>query len=211
MSIDFYFNNRVINKSVLIDGRKTVHRFSFKKEPILVRLDPDEILLLTLSQAKSVEGLLVQLKRDNVIGRHDAASSLSQHLSYPSVKKMLKKSALSDKSWFVRQVSIESISTELSGKELIWAYERENHSQPRKTIISLISKFYPNIAIELIRKNLLKDKSYIVQAEMINQLGLIGDKSDIIIIKEMMLQKSPRKIIQKAGESSMSSLKGLNN
>ena len=211
MSIDFYFNNRVINKSVLIDGRKTVHRFSFKKEPILVRLDPDEILLLTLSQAKSVEGLLVQLKRDNVIGRHDAASSLSQHLSYPSVKKMLKKSALSDKSWFVRQVSIESISTELSGKELIWAYEREKHSQPRKTIISLISKFYPNIAIELIRKNLLKDKSYIVQAEMINQLGLIGDKSDIIIIKEMMLQKSPRKIIQKAGESSMSSLKGLNN
>ena len=166
------------------------------------------MLLLTLNQRKTVDGLLVQLKRDNVIGRYEAASLLSKNLSYPSVKKMLKRAALSDKSWFVRNASIKSVSTELSGEEWKWAYEREKHSQPRKTIILLMSKLYPNIAIELIRKNILKDKSYIVQAEMINQLGLIGDKSDILIIEKMAAQRSPRKIIQKAAKTSISSLKG---
>ena len=208
MSIDFYFNNRVVNKSILIDGRNTVHRFNFKKEPVLVRLDPEEVLLLTLNQQKTVDGLLVQLKRDNVIGRYDAASVLSGYLSYPSVKKMLKRSAFNDKSWFVRQASINSISAELSGKELKRAYEREKHSQPRKSIISSISKLYPNIAIELIRENLLKDKSYIVQAEMINQLGIIGEQSDILTIEKMAAQRSPRKIIQKAAKRSISKLKG---
>ena len=58
---------------------------------MLVRLDPEEVLLLTLNQQKTVDGLLVQLKRDNVIGRYDAASELSGFLSYPSVKKILKR------------------------------------------------------------------------------------------------------------------------
>ena len=208
MSIDFYFKNRIVNKSILINGRKTLSQFSFKEEPLLIRLDPDEVLLLTLNQSKTVDGLLVQLKRDNVIGRHDAASLLSEHLSYPEVKKMLKRSALYDKSWFVRRSSLQSISSELIGKEWESAYKREKHSQPRKTIISLMSKLYPNIALELIRENLHKDKSYIVQAEMINQLGLIGDESDILIIEKMLPKRSPRKIIQKAAKTSISNLKG---
>ena len=82
------------------------------------------------------------------------------------------------------------------------------HSQPRRSIISSISKLYPNIAIELIRENLLKDKSYIVQAEMINQLGIIGEQSDILTIEKMAAQRSPRKIIQKAAKRSISKLKG---
>ena len=143
-----------------------------------------------------------------MIGRHDAASLLLEHLSYPEVKKMLKRSALYDKSWFVRRSSLQSISSELIGKEWKFAYKREKHSQPRKTIISLMSELYPNIALELIRENLHKDKSYIVQAEMINQLGLIGDESDILIIEKMLPQRSPRKIIQKAAKTSIANLKG---
>ena len=208
MSIDFYFKNRIINKTILIEGKNTVHRFNFKQEPTLVRLDPDDVLLLTVNQPKTVDGLLVQLKRDNVIGRHDAAILLSNHLDFPKVENTLKRSALYDKSWFVRQSSLQSISTKLSGKDWKLAYEREKHSQPRKTIISLMSKFYPKRALRLIRENLKDDNSYIVQAEMIRQLGLIGDRSDIEIIEKLLPQRSPRKIIQNAARSSISNLKG---
>ena len=62
--------------------------------------------------------------------------------------------------------------------------------------------------IEKIRENLKDDNSYIVQAEMIRQLGLIGDRSYIEIIEKLLPQRSPRKIIQNAARSSISNLKG---
>ena len=43
---------------------------------------------------------------------------------------------------------------------------------------------------------------------MINQLGIIGEQSDILTIEKMAAQRSPRKIIQKAAKRSISKLKG---
>ncbi|MDP6500835.1 MAG: M1 family metallopeptidase [Candidatus Marinimicrobia bacterium] len=207
IEIDIYFSNRVDRKSILVDDRNTIHRFKTKVEPVLVRIDPDDHLLIELNQSKTKEGLLVQLKKDNVIGRREAAMALIVHLSDDKVVKALKRSAFHDKAWFVRQGAFSILKKHLSKKEWIRAYKRESHSQPRKTIITQFSKAYPKSAAELIRNNLDQDDSYIVQAEMIQQLGHIGNDKDIHLVKSYIPPWSPRKIVRRAANNAITVLK----
>ena len=69
-----------------------------------------------------------------------------------------------------------------------------------------MSKYHPQDAIKLIRKYLDKDDSYIVQAEMIKQLGNHGDASDIDRIKRYVEPWSPRKIMRIAANKSLTQL-----
>ena len=71
-----------------------------------------------------------------------------------------------------------------------------------------MSKYYPGDALKLIRKYLDTDDSYIVQAEMIRQLGSVGDQSDIEKIEFYKNQRSPRKILRNASVKALTTLKG---
>ena len=122
--------------------------------------------------------------------------------------KSLKRSAFYDDSWFVRQASLESLSGQLSEKEWKNSYKREKHSQPRKTIIYMMSKDHPDIAANFIRKHLDGDNSYVVQAEMIRQLGSVGNQSDISYLESFIPVWSPRKITRLAAEKAILELKG---
>tara|TARA_B100001175_G_scaffold228034_1_gene194653 strand:- start:97 stop:642 length:546 start_codon:yes stop_codon:yes gene_type:complete len=178
-----------------------------KKEPLFVRFDPDNDLLIEVDQELSLNALLSKVKRDNVIGRMEAATELSKFLDDPKTVRSLKRIAVHDRSWFVRNAALKSIGSEMSSKEFLIAYIREKHSQPRRTIISKMSTFHSEDALKLIRKYLNRDDSYIVQAEMIKQLGNIGEKSDISKIETLKKEWSPRKIIQKSAAKSLLKLK----
>ncbi len=207
MDIDLYFNNRVERKSIWVEGRQTVHRFHTKYEPILVRVDPDNHLLIEVNQEKTKAGLLLQLKKDNVIGRRDAALALSPHHPDAKVVKALKRSAFHDQSWFVREAALSQLKDHLSEAEWMRAYKRENHSQPRRTIISQWTKAYPRSAAEMIRNQLADDDSYIVQAEMIRQMARIGEASDIPMLEMYIAPWSPRKIVRNAAIKSVATMK----
>ncbi len=71
-----------------------------------------------------------------------------------------------------------------------------------------MSKHHPEEAVKLIRKYIDTDNSYIVQAEMLQQLGNIGEKSDIEMIEFYKNQWSPRKILRNASVKSLAKLKG---
>ena len=88
------------------------------------------------------------------------------------------------------------------------AYDREKHSQPRKTIITQMSTNYPQESAEFIRRKIASDNSYVVQAEMIKQLGRVGGSSDISLIKKLSKEWSPRHIIRKASKIAIPMLKG---
>ena len=207
IDIDIYHNNKIERKSTVIKKRNTVYQFKSKNKPSLIRIDPDNHLLIEISQKKSKEELLIQLKKDNVIGRYDAALSLKEFCSSINVINELKYSAFNDESWFVRKASLSILNTSVSKEEWIEAYNREKHSQPRRTIITQFSQLFPESAAELIRQTLSKDNSYVVQAEMITQLGKIGNSKDIPMIKEYIKPWSPRKIVRIAANNSIKSLK----
>ena len=65
IDIDIHYGNRVERKSIWVDGRQTVHRFKTKFVPKMVRIDPDDHLLIEVEQVKSKKGLLLQIKKDN--------------------------------------------------------------------------------------------------------------------------------------------------
>ena len=51
------------------------------------------------------------------------------------------------------------------------------------------------------------DNSYVVQAEMIKQLGIVGDVSDIDLIENYTKKWSPRKIVNNAAYKAIALLK----
>jgi len=206
--VAFYFKNEVIVEDVLIDRKRSIHRFEMNKEPLFVRFDPENDLLIEVNQKLSLNALINKVKRDNVIGRMEAATELSAYIGDPKTVRTLKRIAVHDKSWFVRNAALKSIGSEMSSKDFLIAYIREKHSQPRKTIISKMSNYHANDALKMIRKYIDRDDSYVVQAEMIKQLGNIGDKSDIKKIKSHRDQWSPRKIIRNSAEKTLSKLQG---
>ena len=206
--VAFYYKNEILVEEILIDRKRSIHRFEMKKEPLFVRFDPDNDLLIEVNQKLPLDALMDKVKRDNVIGRMEAASELSAFLDEPKAVRSLKRIAVHDRSWFVRNSALKSVGSEMSSKDFLIAYIREKHSQPRKTIISKMSTHHPIEALKLIRKYLDRDDSYIVQAEMINQLGNIGDKSDISKIQYHRDQWSPRKIVRNSADKSLLKLKG---
>ena len=206
--VAFYYKNEVIVEDVLIDRKRSIHRFEMNKEPLFVRFDPENDLLIEVNQKLSLNALINKVKRDNVIGRMEAATDLSAYIDDPKTVRTLKRIAVHDKSWFVRNAALKSIGSEMSSKDFLIAYIREKHSQPRKTIISKMSNYHANDALKMIRKYIDRDDSYVVQAEMIKQLGNIGDKSDIKKIKSHRDQWSPRKIIRNSAEKTLSKLQG---
>ena len=137
----------------------------------------------------------------------EAANDLAQYVRNPQVMKRLKRSGIYDKSWFVRQASLSSLSNVLTFKEWLVAYQGEKDSQPRKTIITQISNEYPEKAADFLRQNLDSDNSYVVQAEMIKQLGIVGDISDIDLIEGYTKIWSPRKIVNRSAKEAVSLLK----
>ena len=206
--VAFYYKNEITTKEILIDRKRSIHRFEMKKEPIFVRFDPDNDLLIEVNQKLSLGALLNKVKRDNVIGRMEAASELSMFLDSPKAIRSLKRIAVHDRSWFVRNAALKSVGSEMSSKDFLIAYIRERHSQPRRTIIAQMSAHHSVDALKLIRKYIDRDNSYIVQAEMVKQLGDIGDKSDIGKIEFHRKQWSPRKIVRIAADKSLAKLKG---
>ena len=204
----FYYKNRIDRKKIFIDDRKNLYKFKLKYKPIFVRLDPNNDLLIEVDQEISRDALLIQLKRDNVIGRMEAANNLSDHLQDSQVLKQLKRTAYYDKSWFVRQACLKVISSEVTFKEWKVAYDREKHTQPRKTIITGMATHYPGEAAEFIRNIISNDNSYVVQAEMVKQLGIAGNQSDISLIKKYAQKWSPRHILDRAAERAISLLQG---
>ena len=206
--VAFYYRNEVVKEEIIIDRRRSIHRYPMKKEPLFVRFDPDNDLLLEIEQAHSYNGLLSQLKRDNVIGRMEAAKALKKYLDDPKTIRALQRSALHDRSWFVRKAALQSVAKEMSSKDFLMAFIREKHSQPRRAIVTGMSKHHPEEAVKLIRKYIDTDNSYIVQAEMLHQLGSIGEKSDIEMVEFYKNQWSPRKILRNASVKTLAKLKG---
>ena len=163
--------------------------------------------LIEVEQVKSKKGLLLQLKKDNVIGRRNAVLALTPYHADVKVIKALKRSAFHEDAWFVRKAAFSVLTDYLNSKEWIRAYNREVHSQPRRTIVTQFSKAFPDGAAKLIRESIKSDDSYIVQAEMIRQLGGIGHPSDILLIQSYVQPWSPRKIVRNAANQAVTSLK----
>ncbi len=201
--IALFYKNEVVEKELIIDRKRSIFRFETKKEPLFVRFDPSDDLLVEVEQNHSFEGLLNKLKRDSVIGRMEAARLLKKYIDEPSTVRSLKRVAVHDRSWFVRKAAIQSVSSELTAKDFLIAFIREKHSQPRRSLVAEMSKYHPSDAVQLIRKYLDKDDSYIVQAEMIRQLGSYGDSSDIKRIEPYVKPWSPRKIMRNAANKSL--------
>ena len=180
---------------------------------------------------------MLQLKRENVIGRMEAANDLAEYVRNPQVMKRLKRIGIYDKSWFVRQASLSSLSNVLTFKEWLVAYQGEKDSQPRKTIITQISNEYPEKAADFLRQiygllgpngagkstfiNILgglvkKDTGQIIiggfdidkySKKTRQKIGIVGDISDIDLIEHYTKRWSPRKIVNRSAKEAVSLLK----
>jgi aminopeptidase N len=92
--------------------REREESFEFPSEtrPLLVRFDPDNVLLKEITFSKQRDELLYQLSHDDVIGRMTAAADLATLKGDPAAVAGLAASAQRDAFWAVRRAAIEALA-----------------------------------------------------------------------------------------------------
>ena len=86
-----------------IREREQTLEFTSGSRPLLVRFDPENLLLKEVAFPRQRDELLHQLSHDGVIGRMSAAAELESHKDDPVAVAGLAASAQRDAFWAVRR------------------------------------------------------------------------------------------------------------
>ncbi len=100
-SVQIYTGNTIRREYITLNGKTSVFKFNMDKKPDFVDLDPDRILLATISDNKNQEMLYQQFVLSSGFqAKYDAFDKLT-NTSYPNIEKLIA-TALNDPYWRFR-------------------------------------------------------------------------------------------------------------
>jgi len=205
VNIGIYTDNGKIIKRVWLKEKTEVLNFTLDAEPLMVRFDEGNYLLKEWSYKKSLEELLFQVMKDDMIGRLWATGQLSEYSGNPKTVESWKKIATEDEFWAVRAAAIEQISKFYVAEniDLIKNAAREKSSKVRAVAIKALGELKDPSLKNFFRQTFKTDNSYAVKSETLIAIGKCGNKSDISFLKEAVLQKSYRDVVSNAAKKAI--------
>lgn len=189
-------------ETVWMESSDQTFRFTVREEPLMVRFDPDHVLLKEWTFEKSSKELLFQAQNDQVLGRLWAVEELGQYIEQASVRQFLQDCLVKDTSWAVRRAALQSLTqgTNVNLAELGEQALEDTHSQVRVAAVELLAALEePDRAEDFIRIY-EQDDSYLVQAAAIRGLGRLALSRYRSFFKEVLTEKSPRDVLKRAAE-----------
>lgn len=178
--------------------------FACDNKPLLVRFDPDHVLLKEWTFKKSKEELLFQAEEDEVIGRLWAVQQLSAHLDDPKVTDLLKNCVQEDPFWAVRREALQTLAKAKQEISTILKNSiQDKHSRVRASAVSLLGDLRWEQWHSLFRKVYETDDSYVVQAEAVWALGKLKKGKDKTFFEKVSKEKSPRNILRNAANRAL--------
>ncbi|MBN1940147.1 MAG: M1 family metallopeptidase [Candidatus Aminicenantes bacterium] len=195
-------------REVWVDEREELFEFPLEEKPLLVRFDPDNVLLKEISFPKEIDELVYQLGHDDVIGRMDAAAALAAFKDDPRAAAALVSSLQTDPFWAVRKSSLES-AAKLGLKNAPALYKktcRDADSRVRAAAIAALGDLKDRALLEFYKDLFLKDPSYRVQTEALTAVGKTGDSSAVPFLKEASAVPSYRHMVRRAAEAALKQL-----
>lgn len=200
VNFGFTFPDKKIIKEVWLKNKAETFEFEFDSEPMMVRFDEGNYLLMEVTFRKSLPELLYQSEHDDMIGRLTAVNELRSFSSDKSTYAIWTKLATSDSFWAVRLAALENIGKYHGEKStgIFITCLNDSSSKVRVSAIRNLGDLKDPKYIKLFEKTFKSENSYAVQAESLRSIGKSGGRQQLAFLKEAEAGKSYRNIISKA-------------
>lgn len=190
-----------------INDEDEFFEFRTASRPLLVRFDEGNILLKEMNFPRSREELLFQLRKDDVIGRMEAAAELVRFGKERSPQEALKAAAGNDPFWAVRESAVQALGR--VGDPVLTSFLKQRcaDSSPRVRTAALfaLGEFRQPGLAAFFKEHFRQERSYVAQAEALQALGKTGDRSAESFLKEAEKVPSFRNIVRNAAREALKS------
>ncbi|MBK7873371.1 MAG: HEAT repeat domain-containing protein [Saprospiraceae bacterium] len=196
-------------KEVWLREQQQTFTFGVASKPLMVRFDPEYVLLKEWTFQKSKAELLFQAKNDNTLGRLWAMQELAAHLDDVDVLNFLKSQAKSDTFWAVRREALQTLAQAKSFAltPTLQAALQDEYSRVRALATTLLGDSKQANLHDLYKKLYETDPSYLVQAEAIRALGKLKRPAEQAFFEKVSKEKSPRNLLRNAANWALEQLK----
>ena len=163
LTIDLIEEGKLRREKIFIDGKETSFVFQYTKEPEVILINADGVLLADIDEAKTTQQYIAQLKHARSYGlKKEAIDALAERQDDKKAFNAIA-NALSDASYKIRILAIAKLN--------------------------LGNKFSKRAVIQKLQKIALQDKKTLVRAAAVEVLGKLIDPTYLPIFKESL--KSP--------------------
>jgi aminopeptidase N len=190
---------------VWVREREETIEFPSEARPLLVRFDPENVLLKELVFPKQRDELLYQLSHDDVIGRMNAAAELSMLKDDPIAVGALAASAQGDSFWAVRRGAVEALAKAAgaSSAAVIRKAALDPHPSVRASALVALGDLKDRTLMEFFKERFAKDASDAVRAESLRAIGKLGDRAAVPFLEQCSAVPSYRNLIATAAKQAI--------
>lgn len=196
--------------TVWIREREERFEFPAAAAPLLVRFDPDNVLLKEISFPKPVEELVYQLQRDDAIGRMTAAGELAAFANDSRAFDALAAGAGGDGFWAVRRAAVDAIGT-FTGERAEAVLTRaatDAHAAVRAAAVAALGGMKAPRLTAFFQSCFERDRSDLVRTEAVRALGKTGNAAAIPFVERATAEPSHRDMVARAANEALSALRG---
>ncbi|UKJ07555.1 M1 family metallopeptidase [Solitalea lacus] len=176
IDVDFYFEDKVERKRIIINQASQKFTFKFDKKPDVVNFDAEKMLLGMKRETKNNQDWVNQFNKASLfMDKIDALSYLEYNSTSPETQEVFKK-ALTDKAWGVRIFALQALaSLPVTSLETFYplvlnAAKNDEKSYVRATALGVLNQLYKTKNNKVIYHEMLKDKSPLVEETAKNLL-----------------------------------------
>ncbi len=210
IKFEFTTKNGVETFEELVEQKEQLFKYKIASEPLLLRIDPDNVVLKKLDATKPRSMWLYQLEFDpNIIGRITAATEISKYGTKKDAE-ILGNAMLKEKFWGV-QAEIATLLGQIRNQASL-DYLLKGLSLPhpltRQAVLSALAEFRDPKIIKDVRVMLDDKKSYFVPAEACSTLGKLKDPSAEPILNNALQRESWLDVIRGGAINGLAHLRG---
>jgi aminopeptidase N len=194
-----------MTSQVWVREREETFEFPSEARPLLVRFDPENVLLKELAFPKQRDELLYQLSHDDVIGRMGAAAELAMLKDDPIAAAGLAAGAQSDPFWAVRRDAIAALARAAgaSSAAIIKKAALDPHPSVRAAALVALGDLKDRGLLAFFQERFAKDASDGVRAESLRAIGKLGDRAAVPFLEQCAAVPSYRNLIATAAKQAI--------
>lgn len=210
VSVKLVTPGRTDIRTIWVEKREQTFDLPLEEKPLLVRIDPDNVLLKEIRFPKGLDELLFQLRNDDVIGRMDAAAALTAFKDDPRTEPALAASIKSDPFWAVRKSAVEALAR-LAPRGRVPVLKRavrDADPRVRAAALAALGDLRDRALLGFFEERFDTDPSDRVRAEALTAIGKAGDPSAVPFLRRAAAVPSYRHMVRGAAEAAIKRLEG---
>jgi len=192
--VRFVIDDEAIDREIVVDSAEHDFYFALRKEPAVVRFDPEYGLLAKIKFEKPTAMLYAQLENeDDVIGRLRAIEALKKKEDKKTIAKL--KDVLNNDPFHGVRKEASGALREIHTDEAFTALAesmKQSDARVRLQVVRDIARFYRPESLRLTKQVLRKEKNPAILAEAIRNLGRHHDKGTRRLLMRYLRSRSYR-------------------